>query len=391
MTFRKVILILALCTLLLSSCNNSNNTNKNNKEISNNTIENTENKQNTKEMNDTSKNIDNSNKKIEPNSISETNLEIKNTENKSIVSNFEIKTIDYENDSKIDVILTGSDKNSKQIWEKKWSNVILTELFPYSEYVIHDENLYIEVAGKLFGLDINTGKELFTPLVVGVPDVPILDSDGNIYCSGYYGPLLTKISPEGKIIWQIKNIDNFYWPRTPYIEGKYVYIPFGLDNENSINLVQVDSDTGNVGNYYWKSKNLILWENIKTSSNLKNYNYNHLFDNNPKTAWVEGHSDEGIGEWIYLSNEKEKTISKIVIRNGYQKSKTLYTQNNRVKKLRIEISNKQIMDVELKDSMEPLEIIFNKPVNTTSLKITILSVYKGSKYNDTAISSIETY
>jgi hypothetical protein len=64
------------------------------------------------------------------------------------------------------------------------------------------------------------------------------------------------------------------------------------------------------------------------------YTPRNLYDNNPATAWVEGVKGYGSGEY-FIADLGYMLPEKIEIRNGYQKSQSLFEKNSRVKNLRI--------------------------------------------------------
>lgn len=64
------------------------------------------------------------------------------------------------------------------------------------------------------------------------------------------------------------------------------------------------------------------------------YSVHNLFDNNPATAWVEGVAGYGSGQY-FIQDLGSALPLKIGIRNGYQKSESLYKKNSRVKIARI--------------------------------------------------------
>ncbi len=123
------------------------------------------------------------------------------------------------------------------------------------------------------------------------------------------------------------------------------------------------------------------------------YDPENVVDGKYKTAWVENDSGDGIGEWIELELEHEEMISEIYIANGYQSSEKSFNLNNRVKKLRLDFSDGSSYEFTLsgKYSDQPESIELPDSVTASSVRITILSVYSGTKYNDTCISEIEVY
>ena len=67
-----------------------------------------------------------------------------------------------------------------------------------------------------------------------------------------------------------------------------------------------------------------------------NYKVENVIDDNPSTAWIEGVSDDGIGQFIQFSSNNTFRVDKIDIINGFSKNQKTYMKNNRVKKVIIE-------------------------------------------------------
>ncbi|MGB4774575.1 MAG: hypothetical protein WBP45_05355 [Daejeonella sp.] len=138
---------------------------------------------------------------------------------------------------------------------------------------------------------------------------------------------------------------------------------------------------------------------VKSSSGLSSQNPTEFKaksadDNSYKTAWVEGKEDEGKGEYLefFFKNESPR-ITSIIVCNGYMKSETAWKNNNRVKKLKLFINNKAAGVLNLEDSRSNQEFKVgtlgrNPDKKDLVLKFEILEVYKGEKYNDTAITEI---
>jgi hypothetical protein len=113
-----------------------------------------------------------------------------------------------------------------------------------------------------------------------------------------------------------------------------------------------------------------------------------------RTAWVEGKEDEGIGEYLdYFFKNQSPRITQIIISNGYVKSKTVWENNNRVKKLKLYVNGKPYGLLQLDDSRD--DQVFevgtlgrHKDEKDLVLRFEIVEVYKGNKYNDTAITEI---
>jgi hypothetical protein len=138
---------------------------------------------------------------------------------------------------------------------------------------------------------------------------------------------------------------------------------------------------------------------IKASSCLNaekgiDYQAKNANDLDYQTAWVEGKADEGIGEYVeYAFKNNSPRITKIIISNGYMKSDAAWKNNNRVKKLKLSINGKPFGILNLEDSKtdQSFELgTFGHNKNGTDLvlKFEIAAVYKGDKFNDTAITEI---
>jgi hypothetical protein len=133
---------------------------------------------------------------------------------------------------------------------------------------------------------------------------------------------------------------------------------------------------------------------LRASSTLpgqgaKTYSVNHINDHNPMTAWVEGKSDYGIGEYFEINAVDLNTIY-----NGYQSSPTNWLNNSRVKKFKVFKNNQPICYLVLTDEMGNQR--FDLPVNKdydwdhlSTFRFEIMEVYPGNKWPDVAISEMD--
>lgn len=139
---------------------------------------------------------------------------------------------------------------------------------------------------------------------------------------------------------------------------------------------------------------LFYFNNVKASSYLKEGNIKFLSSNLENydliKPWVEGEKGDGIGSKIYFELD---AINNIVIANGYfdPQKLYLYEYNNRVKKIKIKSMDENskfeiIFDLEDSYNLQMIKL----PKKTTKIEITILEVYKGTKYSDTVISGLFT-
>ncbi|WP_345122195.1 NADase-type glycan-binding domain-containing protein [Hymenobacter antarcticus] len=138
---------------------------------------------------------------------------------------------------------------------------------------------------------------------------------------------------------------------------------------------------------------------VKSSSSLNSekgikYQAKNANDLNYRTAWVEGKPDEGVGEYLeYYFKNNSPRITEIIISNGYMKSETAWKNNNRVKKLKLSVNGKPFGILNLEDSKSDQKFKLgtfghNKNGTDLILRFEIVEVYKGGKFNDTAITEI---
>ena len=143
---------------------------------------------------------------------------------------------------------------------------------------------------------------------------------------------------------------------------------YNLYPETVSSIWDVDGDGCS---WYCGGGNYLVTASSSLKSNISiNYNPEAANDLSYKTAWVEGKEDEGIGEYIEYTFENESPrITSIIISNGYVKILNLLdTKNNQLFQLGTFGHNTDGSDL--------------------VLKFEIAEVYKGLKYNDTAITEI---
>lgn len=113
-----------------------------------------------------------------------------------------------------------------------------------------------------------------------------------------------------------------------------------------------------------------------------------------KTAWVEAKEDAGIGEYIeYSFKNLSPRITYIIISNGYMKSDLAWKNNNRVKLLKLHVNGTAHALLKLTDTKTDQEFKVgtlgrNPNGKDLVLRFEIVEVYRGDKYNDTAITEI---
>lgn len=131
-----------------------------------------------------------------------------------------------------------------------------------------------------------------------------------------------------------------------------------------------------------------------SSQGSSNYRASNIKDCNHETAWVEGVKGYGIGEWIEFQDiSADGTITGINILNGYVKSNKAWSENTRVKSLKVYYNDRPLCILELQNSRSLQyfgidDLLEGYTSHISKLRFEILEVYPGTKYKDTVISEI---
>ena len=119
------------------------------------------------------------------------------------------------------------------------------------------------------------------------------------------------------------------------------------------------------------------------------YRGDNLADGNLSTAWVEGGSGDGIGEVLLFSFDNPTPVKQIVIANGYNKSQSVFSKNNRVKSFNVKTSTGSSRDIQVADKGGYQILVLPDLGEIQWLTLTLTGVYRGTKYRDTAISELQ--
>lgn len=111
----------------------------------------------------------------------------------------------------------------------------------------------------------------------------------------------------------------------------------------------------------------------------------HAGDSNNTTAWAEGRSDVGIGEWLQMILPTPQELTKITVINGCRRLGENYTLNSRIKEAQLTFSDGSTQDIVLKDSNKP-QVVNLRSVKTRSVRLTIRSVYQGKLGHTTCLT-----
>jgi len=191
-----------------------------------------------------------------------------------------------------------------------------------------------------------------------------------------------------------------------YNNGKYSYQTENFKPAQAEDLIiKYDNSpynlTQSLKDYRIKKENIVY---IKASSTFgPKYSVKNLLDGKLETAWVEGATGYGKGEWIEMEIENFM-LTGILIVNGYTKNKNTFYNNGQVYKMKVNINNDDLNEtkiIEIKPRkytelnkmsfapfMDTLASFYPGYIYSAKIRLTIADVIKGNKYSDTAISEL---
>jgi hypothetical protein len=114
----------------------------------------------------------------------------------------------------------------------------------------------------------------------------------------------------------------------------------------------------------------------------------NILDGSLTTAWLEGVSGPGIGEWIQLDFNREFALSGAHITPGYFKSEHLLAHNNRLAAATFQFSDDSVPRVSFADRMESQSVKLGGK-KSRWVRLTIDRIYGGARDSgDTPTSEI---
>ncbi len=120
------------------------------------------------------------------------------------------------------------------------------------------------------------------------------------------------------------------------------------------------------------------------------YRAEWLLREGAQASWVEGKADDGIGETVTFLFDKKAKIHRIAVWNGYSDAK-FFPLNNRVKEIGFSAEGGSETVYTLKDTAGRQNIDLKDTLKGKQVSLRIVSVYKGAKWSDTALSGIKFF
>jgi hypothetical protein len=119
----------------------------------------------------------------------------------------------------------------------------------------------------------------------------------------------------------------------------------------------------------------------------------NVLDHDPATAWVEGRTGHGLGEWIEIRVAPSPSrLYGLLIIPGFAKNRGMWNNNNRPRSVEATLScTPLIYRLRFADARRPQ--VFRLPETLTlergcTIRLTITRVFKGARFRDTSITEI---
>ncbi len=168
-----------------------------------------------------------------------------------------------------------------------------------------------------------------------------------------------------------------------------------------------DENTPSVA--FWERENRWYWEHrdyqVRASSTLAP-SHGHRYDaanvkkldyeNEAAVVWVEGADGEGVGEYLEFTFPKPRPIAGLAICSGFYNLNDevdLFAANHRPATLEVRVDDaEEVHRIQLDDTQDSqtrwFPDSFEMPDKVKKIRLTIRSVYRGTRYEDTCISRV---
>lgn len=129
---------------------------------------------------------------------------------------------------------------------------------------------------------------------------------------------------------------------------------------------------------------------LQADNETRTYVAGNAVDGNLQTAWNEGSSGDGVGEWIEVTADGKQHVTGLRIAAGFQVDEGTYYNNRRPSRIQVSFDDFTNFEFDLEDIFGDYQTLtFPEPKDTASMRITIMATYAGNAYNDCCISEIQ--
>lgn len=104
------------------------------------------------------------------------------------------------------------------------------------------------------------------------------------------------------------------------------------------------------------------------------------------TAWCEGMAGHGLGEAIEIRLDPAGSFRTLIIWSGHQQSQDSFRDHSRPRDLTLTTPRGERFVARLSDRPGPQQIRLPRRITTDAIRLTIWSVYPGTRHDDTCVS-----
>ncbi len=135
--------------------------------------------------------------------------------------------------------------------------------------------------------------------------------------------------------------------------------------------------------------------NVVASSSLEPveaYGPDFLFDSRPAFGWADGNeSSTGVGENLTFLFDESQHIERLLIWDGYHRSRTHFEHNERASLISFGIEGGTPVEYRLDDTMTPQVVYLDSPLDGSSFTMDFLEIYPGEVYRDLVVSELRFF
>ena len=322
-------------------------------------------------------------------------------------------------------VITGYDGSGAVLWTVQTSSYPGTQLPNCCDVGIENGKYYYVEGGTVITLDLRDGSRIWeNPEFRGSTCCHVMDENGTLFICGYYQPDLFVVDKDGRTISRTERFrEGYNWPHQIELHDGILTIWYEQNGESL--QVRVSDVAGSAADAEAppaeaetssaEAETLSAGETVRltplsitATSELEPYNSSippydlytyyasYIDDGDLSTAWNEGVSGDGTGEYLELAYPAGTVLTGGVIWPGFYDTEELFYQNNAPTSLEISSGGVSAV-VELGDSAAVWQAGFagfsfemdKEIVSDGIVRVTILGTRAGNTYDDTCISELD--
>ena len=300
-------------------------------------------------------------------------------------------------------VITAYAADGTPVWTRNTASYPAAQLSQCCDVGVYNGKYYYVEGGDLYALALEDGSPIWVNTEFGGSSAHhFMDADGTLYLCGYYGPDLFVVDWDGKTLGRINKCrDDYNWPYEIEVNGDVIRIHYEqnglyLELSKADVLQQAASEGGILSPTGIRaSSELEPYYSSQPPYPLYTYYASYIDDNDLSTAWNEGVEGSGVGEYLELDFPAGTVLAGGVIYSGFYDTEELFYQNNAPTRLEVSSGGAAAV-VEIGEYARTWQAGFpgyafsleKEIVSDGCVRVTVLDVRKGNKYDDTCISEL---